>query len=118
MPRDFTERLASLAVQKGFPDIAVELRAPFEVKRVLEPGETLISAARERGENTAAPSPPAPLILGGTDRDRFHALLDEVFDSADPDAVSAVTRNLDVFAQFVRLRRSRPKQKEKKERLA
>jgi transcriptional regulator with XRE-family HTH domain len=105
LPPDVAEKMAALAVQHGLADVAIELRGgAYEVKRVVEPAETLIP--RGRREEPAASSrtnPGKPSLLGKSERDKYHGLLNEVFDSGDPDAIPAVTRNLEVFAKYVRL---------------
>jgi DNA-binding transcriptional regulator YiaG len=101
-PDDVAEKLVQLAVEHGMADLALQLKGEFGVRRVLEPGETLISTARKPKAKAAAPS--ASSVAPGADRDRLHAMLDEVLDSGDPAAVSAVVSNIQVSTGFIRLR--------------
>ena len=95
VPREVADKLASVAEEHGWLDIALELRAPFEAPTQDPPGKS-------------ASSRPAMCSLSRADRDRLHGLLDEVFNSGDPDATSTVVANIEVFARFVRSRRRRP----------
>jgi hypothetical protein len=110
MPPELVERVVSLAVQRGHGDLAMELRGTeYAVKSVLKPGETLISAARKRGQNKPTediPSARTGPSLGNLPptqrRNMLHSLLNEVLDSADEDAITAVENNLVVFVRYVR----------------
>jgi transcriptional regulator with XRE-family HTH domain len=113
IPLEVSQKLAALAAQQGLADLAMELRGEYEVKRVIEPTETLISTGHKRGghgdtadaSRSEGPGRRTPTTLTKSECDRFHSLLDEVFNSGDPDAIPAVTRNIDVFSKYVRLKR-------------
>lgn len=87
------ERLKSFATERGFTDIALELSGEWQVRRVLHPSETLISHPRPGAEQDVR--------YRGRNAE-WHRLLDEVLDSGNSDAITAVQNNLTVFARYVR----------------
>jgi transcriptional regulator with XRE-family HTH domain len=106
-PRDVVERLQSLAVRYGHADLAVSAGENWKVRRVVHPGETLISTAKidvEKGggENRPIRAPVATM---------WHDLLDEILGSGNEDAIIAVQHNLVVFGNYVRAHRKSPKKK-------
>jgi transcriptional regulator with XRE-family HTH domain len=97
-PEEVIEVLKSLAVKCGRADLGMAL-GEWGVKRVIHPGETLISSAM----------PATPLDQNA----RYRSMLDEVLNSGEEDASQAVKQNLEVFVSTVRMRR---KNKERKPR--
>jgi transcriptional regulator with XRE-family HTH domain len=119
VPGEVVERMKSIAVERGLADVAVELSSEeWQVRRVFQPGEVLISQAREALRSKPVPEPlpgpgqpvrqPASGSSGGL-REHWHRLLDEILDSGDPDAISTIGRNLETFAGFVRRSAAPPK---------
>ncbi len=100
--RSSVERLKSFAAEKGFADIALQLSSDeWQVRRVLHPGETLISRPKPGAEELPEVTlPPASRTRGRNAQ--WHQLLDEVLDSGNSDAIIAVQNNLTVFARYVR----------------
>lgn len=91
IPPAVVERLIAIATENNLADIAMELAGgKWQIKRVLQPGETLISNKLDRkGEKTD---------------NKWHTLLDEVLGSGNAEAISAVQSNLVVFSMYVRSR--------------
>ena len=111
VPREIVEKMRSIAVQNGLADVALELSSDdWQVRRVFHPGEVLISrAARivqqgKQQNRSASTSPVAKPARHSTDewRGYWHEILDEILDSGVPDVVSALERNLELFAGFAR----------------
>lgn len=103
VPPDIVEKLKSLAAKYGLADIGLLLSSDaWQAVREFHPGEVIISQAR------AKRTPAATARLNPTD---WHALLDQVFASGNPEAIAAVQSNLVVFANYVRDKRSQRKSK-------
>jgi transcriptional regulator with XRE-family HTH domain len=103
MPDDLREKIVSMAAARGFGDIAIELRGgQYEAKRVLQPGETLITSKQKRGEPPASSIIPPPPVPKAARKMHFQRLLDMILDSGMADAIEAVERNLEVFAKYVK----------------
>ena len=93
--RATVEKFKTLAADRGYPDIAMELSSDdWQVRGVIQPGEILISQAGSGPKK-------APSFVRDQ-RSRWHSLLDEILDSGNADAISAATQNLDLFARYVR----------------
>ena len=91
-PAEVIQSLKTIAAATGHADWAVFLSSDnWRVARVIEPGETLISA----------PPRPHPASGGATSRESLHGMLDEILDSGDPDALNAVVPNLVLFHKWV-----------------
>jgi transcriptional regulator with XRE-family HTH domain len=100
-PAEVIEKLKNIATANGHADVAIALSgSDWTVKRVFHPGETIISAPKPKAGGSS-----------GDDRGHLHALLDEILDSGDADALQAVIPNLEVFAKYVRVRHTPPKKR-------
>jgi transcriptional regulator with XRE-family HTH domain len=89
---EIIEKLKTVAVKRGRPDLAMELSSTeWQVKRVLEPGETLIS----QGKKTL---PPGVRDFGT----ELHSVLDDILQSGNPVAIEATESTLRLFASCAR----------------
>ena len=95
----------AIAAKYGCADLAAELPGGLPLPRnILEPVETLIDAALEKGRKPAAGEKPDPV------REHWHDMLDQILDSGLTDAVSAAEWMLLATAKRVDLdRRKSPK---------
>ena len=75
------DHLRSIAAEVGRADLGIALGA-YEIERVVQPGETLISSAR----------PP---------QDRWHSMLDAVMASGNKAAIEAVQSSLILSHQSI-----------------
>ncbi|SRR5712692_3077252 len=101
VPPEVIDKLKTLAAQRGFADVALELSSEeWQVRRVFHPGEKLISQAQPRGAASRR-DPGAP-----ADRSAAHELLDDVYDSGNLEAIAAAYQNLLVLARYVHLNRA------------
>ena len=99
VPTEVVEKLKTIAAQHGLADIALELSSDeWRVRRVFHPGETIISQTHKK---TAAA--PARTKAPSGNRETAHRMLDEVYDSGSPDALTAIFLNLDVVTKYLRL---------------
>jgi transcriptional regulator with XRE-family HTH domain len=89
-PDDVIERIQSIAVQHASAHLAAVLVKEWEVKRVIQPGETLIGAHRP-----AAAGPYNPK------NKHLHDMLEMVLESGNRKAIDAVVPNLVVFSDYV-----------------
>jgi ParB-like chromosome segregation protein Spo0J len=95
IPAEVIERIQSLAAETGHADWAVPLLSDeWRVVAVIHPGETLIGAPKSK--KTYPPGIPG--------RAELHAILDEILDSENPDAIGAVVPNLVLFRKFVNIK--------------
>jgi transcriptional regulator with XRE-family HTH domain len=102
-PADVVDKLKTIAAGAGRADLGVAITSDdWQVQRVLQPGETFIS--------TGVRPPPIPAIPPA-ERRQLHAILDEILDSGDEDALAAVIPNLHLFGKWVR--KIRPKKARK-----
>ena len=100
VPRDVIEKLKAIAMQHGLADIAMELSSDeWQVRRVFHPGETLISETRRQLES---------------ERESCHKTLDEILDSGDSEAITAVRSHIVLLGKYVRLSRPRNLARRKK----
>lgn len=98
LPLAVLDRLKTLAVKAGRADLAIILSSDeWRVRRMLHPGETLISV----GEPAATAS----------EKEKWCKLLEEILDSGEEDAIVAVQHNLMVFGRYVRSKRTQGKKK-------
>ena len=103
-PDDVIAKLKTIATAHGRADLAVNLTSDeWKVRRVIEPGETLIGAAGS--------GPKAPAAGGDPQREYWHTMLDQILDSGQADAVDAIQSVLLVTADRVRLKRARKPEK-------
>ncbi len=107
MPPDLVEKVVALAAQRGLAEIANELRGGrYEVNRTAPIEQPSMGRAPRRGESPRAQSPVPPRrsqsVFPPAERSKLHALLDEILDSGDPDAIEAVVPNLRLFSKWVR----------------
>jgi len=103
-PAEVVEKLKSIAVQSGRADLGVALTSDeWRVHGVFHPGETFISSI---------PRPAPGPIIAPSERLQLHAILDEILDSGDEDALAAVVPNLHLFGKWVR-ERKKPKKARK-----
>lgn len=79
VPTEVIEKLKLIAVEFGHPEIGMELAG---VKTNKKAG---IESRREKTDN------------------KWHSLLDEVLNSGNAEAITAVQRNLVVFSEYARL---------------
>jgi len=92
-PAEVREKLRSIATQAGRDDLAAALTTEDFI-----PGETR--------------TPPTKPAKPNARREQYHALLDEILDSGDPDALNAVIPNLVLFGKWIRSKGSeRPPRK-------
>jgi ParB-like chromosome segregation protein Spo0J len=98
-PAEVIDRIRSLAAETEHADWAVPLLSDeWRVTTVIYPGETLISAPKPKPRTAGSSLPGMP------DRDELHAMLDDVLDSGNPEAIQAVVPNLVLFQKFVNLK--------------
>jgi DNA-binding XRE family transcriptional regulator len=94
---EVVDRLKTIAAEHGFGDLATLFSSEdWNVRRVFEPTETLISSKTK------------PALQPPQRHHKWHSLLDEILDSEDGDAVSAVQSNLVVFGKYVRDKKKKP----------
>lgn len=97
VPPYIIEKLKTIAAEHGFADIALRLSSDdWQVARVFQPGETIISQAKKNLARRKAE------VEESVD---YHALLDEVLAAGHADITRAVQSNLIVFASLARARR-------------
>lgn|SRR5262249_47473135 len=100
VPPEVIDKLKTLAAQRGFADVALDLSSEeWQVRRVFYPGEKLISQASKRGTASQRSGEPAR----ASDRSDAHELLDQIYDSGSAEATAAAYQNLAVLARYVRL---------------
>jgi transcriptional regulator with XRE-family HTH domain len=92
VPPDVVERMKQLAAEHALADIALELSSDdWQVRHVIEPGETLISSARPiPGPGNYNPANQA-----------WHDMLETILESGDKKAIEAVQPNLVLFHAWV-----------------
>ncbi len=111
VPPEVIDKLKTLAAQRGLADVALELSSEeWQVRRVFQPGEKLISQAHPRGAASRRSREPAH----SSDRFAAHELLDEVYDSGNAEAMAAAHQNLIVLARYVRLNHAKSSISKKK----
>jgi transcriptional regulator with XRE-family HTH domain len=81
IPAEVIDKLKSIAVEFGHPEIAAALSRPGE--RLISNKRAGIESNREKADN------------------KWHSLLDEVLNSGNAQAIAAVQHNLVVFSMFV-----------------
>jgi transcriptional regulator with XRE-family HTH domain len=89
-PAPVVEKLRAIAIANGHPDIAGAL-----------PGGEQPVPKRATGAPSPKSGPPRP----GPERDRLHAILDEILDSGQPEAIPGVIQSLKAFAAYARVYR-------------
>ena len=106
VPLESLEKMKSIAAEHGLADIAVELSSQeWQVRRVFHPAETIISQAKPAVPRKTVDFPveQAKHRAAVDEREKAHQLLDEICDSGDAGAISAVFQNLNAFARLARL---------------
>ena len=103
VPAPVVDRLKTIAAERGVADIALVLSSDeWQVRRVVQPGETLIGAPR-----------PATASIG-TYHPRnkvWHDMLEAILESGDEKAIKAVEPNLIIFHAWVSARPQKPAKK-------
>ena len=101
-PAEVLGKLKEIAIAHDRLDLAEALGGEWKVRRVFEPGETMISSPQPR-----APGKPA-------EKEDWHRMLDEVLKSGQADALAAVKSTLVALADLVRVRRGQVSSKPNK----
>lgn len=108
VPREVVEKMQALAAKNGLADLAIELSSQeWQVRRVLVPGEVLISQEREKIRSLSAKKSvdfrahKVENSLPLDDRQAYHQMLDRILDSQHKIAIAAVIENLLAFDRLV-----------------
>ena len=94
VPPEVVERMKTVAAERGLADVALVLSGDqWQVRRVLHPGETLIS-------RPVAADPHSYTAYNPRNK-MWHDMLERILESGDEKAIKAVEPNLIIFHAWV-----------------
>jgi transcriptional regulator with XRE-family HTH domain len=114
VPREVVEKMKTLAVKRGWPELALELSSEeWQVRRLFHPGELIISQARQalsgaaEGSRIDLSEQQRKSARDPDVREAYHRMLDFILDSGHDVAIEAVMRNLHAFERLVGVDRAK-----------